>query len=229
MNTFVPRESEDVPQFYQDHILGAVNNVSADMDVINIRLREFIDSKRRSFEPDGIVITSSMTLNGGTISFYHLDTLENQSDKDEERSYFNAVLLGHVLIEPLKYPETEPYNRQPPYYIGCRYSQLDKVATDKFSVYTSTLNTGKSLCILTPTSFSEFYYNDFWKSIQFSLAIDKNDIIEFVTVFLNMMNFDKRVLDIVTTYAERLSVLVSKKINRVFDGGNLTPISDRHD
>jgi hypothetical protein len=199
--TTTAEEKEVINQFVLDHNVGSISR-NIDMDNVNLLVKNLCDSVRKSPEPADIVISSEMTPNGGNIKFYQIVKLESKSETDERRNYFDARSVDFVLIEPIGYPEIEPYNRQSPFYIGLSYSKLNKHQTDAFSVYTRIL-TEKPLCQVR-ASFDEFYYNDFWKSIRFGLAIEREKVGQFLFSFLKLMGFSEDVANVVDVFAEEV-------------------------
>lgn len=193
-------EKEVINQFILDHNVGAISR-TIDMDNVNLLVKDLCDSVRKSPEPADVVISSEMTPNGGNIAFYQIIKPESRSETNE-RHYFEARSIDYVLIEPVGYPEIEPYNRQSPFYIGSSYSRLNKHHIDAFSVYTGILT--ENPIHLIHASFDEFEYNDFWKFVRFGLAIEREKVGQFLFSFLKLMGFSEDVANVVDVFAEEV-------------------------
>ncbi len=189
-----------VAQFVRD---GLISNdrkqpMYVDLNTAQEEIKTLLDKIRKLPEPGDLIICGSVGCNGGSIELLQLTKLESRSELYGRRNHIVANSLNSILIEPIDYPHIEPYDRQPPYYIGLSYHDLIKHVTDRLSIYTQI--TPSSVERNVHTSFDEFYYNNFWKTLTFGLAIERADISQFISNLFEKLGYDQKVCDIATDW-----------------------------
>ena len=165
-------------QFFADHVIGCDNVDESTFTLRAALVKELCSKYRKEPVEDSVIISGELAGNGGNITFYKLRSLHSRSNKDECRNYFKASAARSTLIEPINYPNIEPYDRQSPYYLPLSSHQLNLVTTTNiYKVYTQIGNYATN----TFTSFDEYYFNNYWLSLTIGLAICEDDISQFLT------------------------------------------------
>lgn len=175
-----------ITQFFHDSTIGAgEKNEQFDSSIAD-RVKKLcsLHDKYSDWKPGMIVVSCDIASGGGHIDFYEINSLKEKDSGIEHRVYGDFSAYCSVLIEPLGYPEIEPYNRQSPYYIGCSYGDLTKYATESFNVYVAKDGFRKANLF---TSFDEFYWNDYWKNIRFGVVLNKEDVADFIKLLFMLL------------------------------------------
>jgi len=196
-------ETPSLIQIFHDHG-ESVQEIEKELFTSKaLLINKLCDNYRKDPEKGDIIIAGDITGKGGNIHFYTMESLSPKAQEDECRNHFKAYVSRSILVEPVDYPYIEPYNRQSPYYIGLGYAQFKVLIKTKiFTVYTQI---GKYRTNLY-TSFDEYYYNNFWLSITFGLAIKQENISKFLKEFgiiLNIFGYSKEIMQEIISFEKR--------------------------
>lgn len=192
-----------IVQFFHDHNKSIQDIEKEAFAPRALLIKKLCDNYRKDPEEGDTIIAGDITGKGGNISFYTMESLSSRSDKDECRNHFKANTSRSVLIEPVDYPEIEPYNRQAPYYTGLAYSKYEvPIKTEIFTIYTQIGEYRTNLY----TSFDEYHYNNFWLSVTFGLAIKQENISKFLeelSIILNIFGYSPEVMQEIISFEEK--------------------------
>lgn len=195
-----PRVNDVLDQFMLDHCVASYNVSKPEFKVRAKMLKLLCDKYRKEPEPGDTLISAELTLNGGSFNFHVMEELTHASKENECRHHFLAASSKSVLIEPLDYPNIEPYNRQSPYYTGLGYAQYEEpVSSETLRVYIQKGNYKTSMY----TSFDEYHFNDFWSNVTIGLAIKKEDIESFLLKLGKVLNFDIIIMEQIINLSEK--------------------------
>lgn len=196
-------------QFFHDHITASDEVKTEDFTPRAALIQKLCDNYRKNPEENDIIISGELTGNGGNITFYNMLSLSSRSNENECRNHFKATVARSVLIEPVGYPAVEPYNRQSPYYLPLGSGQFAvATTTNVFNVYKQIGEYRTNLF----TSFDEYHYNNYWLSVTFGLAIERERIAEFLIelhIILEPFGYSSEVMEAIISFEE--STRISNK------------------
>lgn len=196
-------QSSVISQFVMDNEISRGTTTNFDVEANNIK--KLLECMRKHPEPGDVVIKGKLSPNGGNLEILQIVKC-GLVETTDSGDYLHSRYSNPILVEPVNYPYVEPYNRQSPFYIGYSYASLTKHTTDKFSVYTTALcpieqrNNQAQIII----SLNDFSYNEYWKTVGFGLAIDRDNVDEFLTTLIRIIGYGDDVSNIVTKYVKEV-------------------------
>jgi len=190
--TMPESDHEIIAQFVHDKSICSNNPEEVNFSEIAEKVKVLCDYYRKIPESGDMLISGYLCLNGGSFHVYTMKELTSFSKTNECRNHFNASDSKAFLIEPIDYPNIEPYNRQSPYYIGLGYDKFEEpIKGEKLKTYVQKGIYEGNLF----TSFDEFWFNNYWSTVTIGLAIKTEDISTFLTEIGICFNFEKVNID----------------------------------
>jgi len=136
--------------------------------------------KKNSVKVGDVIVSSHFSAKGGNLEIRKIVELEDE-EWEGYGNYLSTVSLETAII--IEHPEyrskdVQPYNRQQPFYIPSSFDSLNKETVEDWNLYYS--NESQSRITF---GVREFYHNNFWDTVQFSVVLEKEDLSRFLRVF----------------------------------------------
>lgn len=190
------QEIEIMTQFFNDGKKGMSGTFNLDENVAN-KTKILIDKlSSDDIKSGNICVNCNFSSNGGTFTLVFLNKETKYTKANLKNESIYTEIRGKekgVLIEPLDYGKIEPYNRQQPFYFPYPYDRLNKIEFSNFKLFTSPTQKNGGFS----TRFDPFYYNDFWKTISFSMFIEPDKVEQFFNQFFilyRMENMTEKII-----------------------------------
>lgn len=157
------------------------------------RIREVCEVyKQDDVKPGDVIVSSHFSAKGGILEIRKIAKLTHDG-WEGYGSYLSTVSLETaVLIEHPDYlsKNVEPFNRQQPFYLGYRFDSLNKETIEGWNLYYSCERPSRvSFCV------QEFFHNDFWDTLNFSVVLKEQNLSRFLREFLNETAIPSDIVD----------------------------------
>lgn len=144
---------------------------------------------------DDVVIKFDLTARGGTIEVRTVKEIKREWEGYGNYLDVRCTEIG-ILIEPPNYSSkhVEPYNRQSPYYLGTRFTNLDSFELDEW-VIRSEKEENKNSIHNVAFPVSPFNYNNYHNSVSGNIVLNAQQTPEFLAEFLEACNLPKNIIE----------------------------------
>lgn len=220
----------DVPsQFVLDGVIGNYSEKLVLDEQLSNKIKFLIAKYQTTeFDKGSSLLSVNFSGNGGVFEITQITETEADDDLKVDFSTKDNIyksVIGNeksFLIEPFYYPDIQPYNRQEPYYLSRRFSDLEKKSFKQFNLYT--LIPGKYISRIYKR-LDNYLFNDFWNTVSFDLVVKNSDVLGFVGEFITIFNMEELKGNILGYLKDKTTnnkisnckLIVSKLFNRLRD------------